>query len=51
MNNMNKILTQDEVKKFREDGAVYLKNKFDIQWINKLQRGIERDIANPSPRF
>ena len=51
MNNMNKILTQDEVKKFREDGAVYLKNKFDIQWINKLQTGIERDIANPSPRF
>ena len=48
---MNKILTQNEVKKFSEDGAVYLKNKFDIQWINKLQRGIERDIANPSPRF
>ena len=33
---MNKILTKDEVKKFREDGAIYLKNKFDIQWINKL---------------
>ena len=26
---MNKILTKDEVKKFREDGAIYLKNKFD----------------------
>ena len=51
MNNMNKILTPDEVKKFRKDGAVYLKNKFDIQWINKLQTGIERDIGNPSPRF
>ena len=28
---MNKILTQNEIEKFREDGAVYLKNKFDIQ--------------------
>ena len=48
---MNKILSNDEIKKFKEEGAVFLKNKFDIQWINKLQKGIERDIAKPSPRF
>ncbi len=45
---MNKILSNDEIKKFKEEGAVFLKNKFDIQWINKLQKGIERDIINPS---
>ena len=32
---MNKILSNDEIKKFKEEGAVFLKNKFDIQWINK----------------
>ena len=48
---MNKILSNDEIKKFKEEGAVFLKNKFDIQWINKLHKGIERDIAKPSPRF
>ncbi len=48
---MNKILTENEIKKFKEDGAVFLENKFDINWINKLKTGIEKDIANPSPRF
>ena len=37
---MNKILSNDEIKKFKEEGAVFLKNKFDIQWINKLQKGM-----------
>ena len=48
---MNKILSQNEIQQFREEGAVFLKNKFDISWINKLKKGIERDINNPSPRF
>ena len=48
---MNKILTKNEITKFKEDGAIFLKNKFDISWINKLKIGIEKDIANPSPRF
>ena len=39
---MNKILSNDEIKKFKEEGAVFLKNKFDIHWINKLKKGIER---------
>ena len=47
---MNKILTENEIKKFKEDGAIFLKNKFDINWINKLKTGIEKDISNPSPR-
>ena len=48
---MNKILSQDEIDRFKEDGALFLKHKFDIGWINKLKKGIDRDIANPSPRF
>ena len=30
---MNKILSNDEIKKFKEEGAVFLKNKFDVKWI------------------
>ena len=48
---MKKILSQLEIDKFKQDGAIFLKNKFDLSWINKLQKGIERDIKNPSPRF
>ena len=48
---MKKILSQLEINKFNQDGAIFLKNKFDVSWINKLQKGIERDIKNPSPRF
>ena len=48
---MNKILKVNEIKQFQRDGAIFLKNKFDLKWIDKLQQGIERDIKNPSPRF
>ena len=48
---MNKILTPNEINQFKTDGAIFLKDKFDISWIKKLQKGIERDIKNPSPRF
>ncbi len=45
------ILTKDEIESFKKNGAVVLRNKFDISWIKKLKKGIERDIKNPSPRF
>ena len=48
---MNKILTPNEINQFRTNGAIFLKGKFDISWIKKLQKGIKRDIENPSPRF
>ena len=48
---MNQILTKTEVNKFNKEGAIFLKGKFDIKWINKLKNGITRDIKNPSPRF
>ena len=48
---MGKILTNDEISQFKKDGAIFLKGKFDISWIEKLQNGIKKDIKNPSPRF
>ena len=47
---MTKILTNDEINQFKKDGAVFLKGKFDTSWIKKLQKGIEKDIKNPSTR-
>jgi len=41
---MNNILTKDEINSFKKDGAIFLKEKFDISWIKKLEKGIERDI-------
>ena len=41
---MKKILTSEEINRFKEDGAIFLKGKFEIEWIKKLQKGIERDI-------
>ena len=38
---MNKILTPNEINQFKIDGAIFLKGKFDITWIKKLQKGIE----------
>ncbi len=48
---MSKLISKSEIENFKKNGAVFLKNKFDIRWIEKLRKGIERDIKNPSPRF
>ena len=48
---MNEFLTKSEINQFKKDGAIFIKGKFDANWIEKLKKGIERDIKNPSPRF
>jgi len=48
---MATLISKAEIEKFNQDGAIFLKNKFDIKWIEKLKKGIERDIKKPSPRF
>ena len=48
---MNEFLTNNEINQFKQDGAIFIKGKFDLSWIEKLKKGIERDIKNPSPRF
>ena len=41
---MDKILTNNEINQFKNDGAIFLKDKFDVRWIEKLKKGIDRDI-------
>ncbi len=48
---MNEFLTRSEINQFNKDGAIFIKGKFDVKWIEKLKIGIERAINNPSPRF
>ena len=48
---MSQILNDNEIKKFNEDGAIFLKGKFEKNWIKKLKVGINKAKANPSPRF
>ena len=50
---MTKILTNDEINQFKKDGAVFLKGKFDIGWIEKLQAGIcfVNDYVKSDPRL
>ena len=45
------LLTSQEIEDFKKDGAIVLRKKFDISWVEKLKKGIQRDIKNPSPRF
>ena len=37
---MSQILNDNEIKEFNRNGAIYLKGKFDIKWIEKLKVGI-----------
>jgi len=48
---MGEFLTKTEINQFNKDGAVFIKGKFDLNWIEKLKKGIDADIKNPSPRF
>ena len=34
---MKKLLTDKEVENFKTDGAIVLRKKFDISWIEKLK--------------
>ena len=45
------MLHKDEIHSFNRDGAVLIKGKFSKEWTDKLRRGIDEDISNPSPRF
>ncbi len=44
---MKQFLTETEINQFNKDGAIFLKGKFDISWVEKLKKGIENDIINP----
>ena len=48
---MSQILNVNEIEEFNINGAIHLKGKFDIKWIEKLKAGINKAKINPSPRF
>ena len=48
---MKNILSLEEINQFKAEGAIVLRDKFDIHWIEKLKKGIAKDIKSPSPRF
>ena len=48
---MKKLLAAKEIEVFKDDGAIVLRKKFDVSWIEKLKTGIKKDIKSPSPRF
>ena len=48
---MKKLLTTKEINDFKLNGAIILRKKFDVHWIEKLKVGIAKDIKSPSPRF
>ena len=41
---MKNLLTAKEVENFKTDGAIVLRKKFNISWIEKLKTGIKKDI-------
>ena len=48
---MNEFISDKQISQFKKNGAIFLKSAFDITWIEKLKKGIEKDIKNPTPRF
>ena len=45
------MLHKDEMNSFKRNGAVLIKGKFSKEWADKLRKGIDEDISNPSPRL
>ena len=39
---MSNLLKGNEIKEFKENGAVLIKGKFNISWIEKLKKGIKK---------
>ena len=44
-------LSESDIATFRRDGVVQLRQVFAPQWLDLLGQGIDRNMANPSPRF
>jgi ectoine hydroxylase-related dioxygenase (phytanoyl-CoA dioxygenase family) len=42
-------VTEREVEEFREKGVVCLRQLVDVAWLEVLARGVEKNLADPSP--
>ena len=45
------LFTTAQIDRFQDDGVLHLPGAFKTEWLTLLARGIDRDIANPGPRF
>ena len=45
---MAHLVNEEDVRRFQEDGAVCLRNIFDKTWIEKLEKGVKKNLADPS---
>jgi ectoine hydroxylase-related dioxygenase (phytanoyl-CoA dioxygenase family) len=44
------VVSTDTIESFRRDGAIVLRGVFDAEQVALVERGIERNLASPSPR-
>ncbi|XP_002738455.1 uncharacterized protein LOC100372635 [Saccoglossus kowalevskii] len=48
---MTSEITEDNIREFQQNGAICLRGVFDDQWIELVKRGIEKNLADPSPEY
>lgn len=44
-------IAEREISRFEHDGVVYLRGVLARQWTDLLDRGVDRNIADPGPQF
>lgn len=44
------MLSDEEVRRYADDGAVCVRGAIDRSWIELLRRGVERNLASPTER-
>ena len=45
----SKLVSNDEIRTLREDGAVAIRGAFDPAWIGSLHDGVDETMASPGP--
>ncbi len=43
-------ITDDEVQRFWDDGAIALSGLYDLDWVERMRAAVEENLANPGPQ-
>lgn len=43
-------VTEDDIARFKEDGAICVRNVFDHEWCERMNAAVERLLLDPGPR-
>ena len=46
---LSRLITEPEIQAFARDGAICLRGLFSVEWVERLNAGIERLRKNPGP--